>query len=104
MVKISVMYPHKPGARFDFDYYRNTHMRLVAEHEGPHGLLRTTVERGLPGADGSPPPFVCIGALYFNSIQEYTGIPEATAARLRADVSNYTDITPVRQFSELLDA
>ena len=29
MIKVSVMYPNKPGARFDHDYYRDKHMPLV---------------------------------------------------------------------------
>ena len=30
MIKVSVMYPNKEGARFDHDYYREKHMPLVA--------------------------------------------------------------------------
>ena len=29
MIKVSVMYPNKPGARFNHEYYRNIHMPLV---------------------------------------------------------------------------
>jgi len=29
MVKVSIFYPSKPGARFDVDYYLNTHMPLT---------------------------------------------------------------------------
>ncbi len=29
MIKVSVMYPHNSGARFDHDYYRDRHMPLV---------------------------------------------------------------------------
>ena len=29
MIKVSVMYPFAPGARFDHDYYRDTHMPLL---------------------------------------------------------------------------
>ena len=29
MTKVSVMYLYTPGARFDFDYFCNTHMPLV---------------------------------------------------------------------------
>ena len=30
MVKVSVLYPNKPGSRFDIEYYLNTHMPLSA--------------------------------------------------------------------------
>ena len=29
MIKVSVMYPNTPGARFDHEYYRGKHMPLV---------------------------------------------------------------------------
>jgi hypothetical protein len=29
MIKVSVTYPNKPGARFDHTYYRDKHMPLV---------------------------------------------------------------------------
>ena len=35
---IYVSYPRQEGVTFDTDYYINTHMRLVQEHWGPHGM------------------------------------------------------------------
>ena len=103
MYRVSVMYPYKEGARFDMDYYRATHMKMVGEILGPYGLVKTGVDQGIPTADGAPPLYVCAGHLYFESAEGYAkGIAEA-GAPLRADLPNYTDITPVRQFSEILD-
>ena len=34
MIKVSVFYPNKPGARFDFDYYTATHLPLVRDKLG----------------------------------------------------------------------
>src|SRR5690242_4815085 len=34
MIKVSVMYPNKPGARFDHAYYRDRHMPLVKSRMG----------------------------------------------------------------------
>src|SRR3984893_13995385 len=37
MIKVSVMYPNTPGARFDHGYYRDKHMPLVkARMDGCH--------------------------------------------------------------------
>ena len=29
MIKLSILYPNKPGTRFDIDYYVGTHMPLA---------------------------------------------------------------------------
>jgi hypothetical protein len=29
MIKLSILYPNKPGSRFDIDYYIGTHMPLA---------------------------------------------------------------------------
>ena len=34
MIKVSVMYPNVPGARFDHEYYRAKHMPMVASKMG----------------------------------------------------------------------
>jgi uncharacterized protein (TIGR02118 family) len=103
MFKVSVMYPNEDGARFDFDYYRTRHMSLAMEHLGPFGLIRTEVNRGLSGGGGQPAPYICIGNLYFNSAEGYErGIAQAGAV-LRGDIPNFTNVTPIRLISEILE-
>ncbi|MFH1243164.1 MAG: EthD family reductase [Pseudomonadota bacterium] len=103
MVRISVMYPNQDGARFDFDYYRTTHMDLVKKHLSPFGLVKTGVDRGVSGGGDQPAPYLCIGHLYFESLDGYEkGIAE-TASVLRGDIPNFTNVTPIRQISEILD-
>lgn len=56
MIKVNVLYPNGPQATFDFDYYRNTHLPLVAELLGD-ALLDKHVEMGLdasPGGEKAP--------------------------------------------------
>ena len=103
MFLVSVMYPHKEGAKFDMDYYRKTHMKMVREAMKPFGLVKTAVEKGLPTGSGKPSPYVCIGLLYFDRRDGYDKSIEAHGTKLRADLPNYTDITPVRQVSELFE-
>ncbi len=103
MVKIGVMYPNQEGARFDFDYYRTTHMDLVKKHLSRFGLVKTGVDRGVSGGGDQPAPYLCIGHLYFESLDRYEkGLVEA-APVLRGDIPNFTNVTPVRQISEILD-
>ena len=56
MVKVSVLYPNKPGARFDVEYYLNTHMPMSARLLGA-AVKAITVEIGRPrpGPDDAPP-------------------------------------------------
>ena len=35
MIKVSVMYPNKPDARFAHDYYRTKHLPLIKSRMGP---------------------------------------------------------------------
>ena len=103
MFKVSVMYPNEQGAKFNFDYYRETHMGLVQEHLKPFGLIKTGVDKGISGGGDQPAPYLCIGHLYFESMDGYDkGIAESGPI-LRGDIPNFTNVTPVRQISEVLD-
>ena len=55
MIKVSVMYPNTPGARFDHACCRDKHMPLVKARMGEN-CKRYTVDRGLTGGapDTSP--------------------------------------------------
>ena len=103
MFKISIMYPNQEGAKFDFDYYRTTHMELVQKLLKPFGLVKTGVDKGISGGDNHPVPYICIGYLYFESSHGYeNGIAEV-GSTLRGDIPNFTNMTPIRQISEILD-
>lgn len=103
MIRVSVHYPGKAGARFDHDYYRDKHMKLVRERLGSLGLVRAEIDRGLAGgAPGSAAPFACIGYLYFNSLDDFKKAMGAHGKEFMADVPNFTDITPEVQISEVV--
>lgn len=102
MYKVSVMYPNRDGGRFDLEYYRTTHMDLVAKHLKPFGLVRTEVLRGISGGGGQPAPYICIGSLYFETVDGYEKGIAASGGTLRGDIPNFTDLSPVRQISEVL--
>jgi len=104
MFNVSVMYPNQDGARFDLDYYCTKHMELVRKHMQPFGLVRTEVLRGVSGTSSQPAPYICIGNLYFETVDGYEKGIAASAGALRADIPNFTDVTPVRQVSEILAA
>ena len=103
MFKVSVMYPNDKGARFDFDYYRTKHMGLVQKHMKAFGLIKTGVDRGLSGGGDNPPAYICVGNLYFDSRDGYEKAAAQAGPILRGDIPNFTNVTPIRLISEILD-
>lgn len=103
MYRISVMYPNQKGAKFDHEYYHTSHMSLVEKHLKAFGLIRTEVDKGLSGGGDLPAPYICVGHLYFDTTEGFDkGIAEF-GAMLRGDIPNFTDVTPVRQISEVME-
>ena len=103
MIKVTVLYPNTPGAKFDYDYYLNKHMKLVEEKFGPMGLVKTEVDKGLGGrGPGVPPPYVNLGHMVFNSIEDFQKAEAAHGKDLGADIANFTNIEPQFQVSEIV--
>ncbi|MDQ2823808.1 MAG: EthD family reductase [Pseudomonadota bacterium] len=102
MIKLSVMYPHTAGARFDHDYYRDVHLPMLQQRMGGH-LLYYTIEKGLSGIPpGSAPPYVALCHLYCASPDALLAGVGPHAAEFAADVANFTDIVSVQQISEVV--
>ena len=98
---VSVIYPRREGATFDFDYYQRTHLPLVVSLWAEAGLTGAEALRGTAAADGSKSPFVTIALLRFGSMdgfQAAMGGPHA--AEIIGDVANFTNIQPVIQINE----
>lgn len=101
MIKISILYPHKPGSHFDVDYYLNIHMPLVIELLGP-ALKSATAEIGVSGGvPDQAPPYAAIACFTAESTQIFTEALAPHSEKLLADIPNYTDIEPVVQKSEI---
>jgi uncharacterized protein (TIGR02118 family) len=102
MIKVSVMYPNKPGAHFDHTYSRDKHMPLVKAHMGPSCRFYT-VDKGLAGGgSGDPPTYVAMCHIYCDSIENFQTGFGPHASEIMADMPNCTDLTPVVQISEVV--
>jgi uncharacterized protein (TIGR02118 family) len=104
MVRISILYPNKSGARFDFHYYTETHMpmsiRLLSAQKGFRGV---TVTEGFSGVvPASPAPFMAMCCFDFESVKDFLCAFTPHAEVLQNDIAKYTDIAPIIQFSEVL--
>lgn len=103
MIRVTVLYPHKPEGKFDHAYYANQHMKMVNEKLGPMGLVKSEIDKGVGGASaGSPPPYVALGHLVFNSIEDFQKAFAAHGEEIMSDTPNYTDIEPQIQISEIV--
>ncbi len=102
MIKVSVMYPNKPGARFDHTYYRDKHMPLVKSKMGD-ACKFYTVDKGLAGgAPGAPATYVGMCHIFSDSVEAFQAGFGPHAKEIMADIANYTDIAPVMQISEVV--
>lgn len=102
MIKVSVMYPNKPGATFNHAYYRDKHLPLVQQLLG-EACRGYTVDKGLGGAaPGQDAPFVAMCHIYADSIESFGAAFAPHAKTITGDVKNYTNIEPVMQVSEVV--
>jgi uncharacterized protein (TIGR02118 family) len=100
MITLTALYPKTADSRFDLDYYLNTHTPLVRERLTPMGLTGIDLEEGLAGAaPDSPPAFVLIGHLRFNTIEELQTALMMHGPELMGDIPNFTDVQPIMQIS-----
>jgi uncharacterized protein (TIGR02118 family) len=101
MIKVSVLYPHRDGGKFNMDYYCKSHMPMVKDRLGA-ALKGMAVEQGLGGgAPGAPPAYAAMGHLYFESANDFQAGFERHAKEFMDDVPNYTDLEPIIQISEV---
>jgi uncharacterized protein (TIGR02118 family) len=101
MIKVSVLYPNKPGSHFDMNYYVAKHMPLAMRLLNK-GLRKTEVDAGIQGtAPGEPPAFHGGCQFYFDSIEAFADAWGPAAKEIQADIPRYTDVAPVIQFNEL---
>ena len=101
MIKVTFLYPNKPGSRFNADYYIDIHMPLAIRVLGP-ALKAVSAEIGLSGAmPGSQAPNAALASFTFDSVEAFTAAVMPHYAELQADIPNYTDIAPVVQISDI---
>jgi uncharacterized protein (TIGR02118 family) len=101
MVKVSVFYPNGQGSHFNMSYYCSQHMPMVQRLLGSP-LKSIAVEEGLAGgAPGSPPAFLALGHLYFESVDAFAQAWAPHAQQIVGDVPNYTNCEPLIQISEV---
>jgi len=95
---VTVVYPNKEGAKFDFDYYMKKHIPMVA------GLLDTKidVQKGISSPMNASVAIVCTGRIWIDSVEQFQSLMQQHGAAILADIPRYTDIQPIIQIDEVL--
>tara|TARA_R100000935_G_scaffold56467_1_gene88057 strand:- start:1075 stop:1386 length:312 start_codon:yes stop_codon:yes gene_type:complete len=102
MIKVSVMYPNSPDAKFDSEYYKNSHLPMISEALGD-SLKDLEFNLGIGGrAPGELAPYGAIAHLTFDSIESFKSAFGPHAEKFAADVPNYTNVEGELQISEIV--
>ena len=101
MVKLSIFYANEEGKKFDKDYYLNVHMPLSIKLQGD-AIKHVEVDFGFSGGlPGSKAPYVAVCHFLYDSFEAFQEAFMPHAQTLMNDITNYTDIETVIQFSEV---
>jgi uncharacterized protein (TIGR02118 family) len=95
---MTILYPNKVDATFDFEYYMQKHVPLA------NGLLghEFEVTRGMSSAQGGQPPFLCIARMDIGTAAEFMPVLMQHVEELANDIPKYTNVEPVILFEEVL--
>lgn len=101
MVKVSVLYPSKPGNWFDVDYYVGVHMPMAKRLLGD-AVKALSIEIGIGGGEpGAPAPYAAMVGFTCETVETFTEAFVPVMGQLQGDIPNYTDIEPVIQVSDI---
>ncbi|MDI9769480.1 EthD family reductase [Pantoea dispersa] len=92
-VTLYVTYQGSPDSRFDRRYYADSHLPLVMEAFAPYGLLKLSVfypETRQPGT------LAICECIFRDDAAINDAFTSHEVERVMADVSHFTDISPVR--------
>jgi uncharacterized protein (TIGR02118 family) len=102
MIKVSVMYPNGPETIFDVDYYKESHLPMIAESLG-FALKSMEFNIGIGGrVPGELAPYVAVVHLIFDSVEAFQSSFGTHAAKFAADVPNYTNTIGELQISKIV--
>jgi len=102
MVIVSVMYPASAGAKFDMDYYRETHIPLVGARWNACGLREAKVLQGAGAPGGGAPAYSVIALLTFDSAADFDKAVAQHGKEIIGDIPNFSSVQPVIQVNNVL--
>lgn len=99
-VTLQVMYPITDDTHFDYDYYVDTHLKIVGEHLGAF-IDRTLVTKGVAGGPDTPPGFYAIASIVFPT-QDAMDAAMAASGPVMGDLPNFTNVQPTLLIGDVI--
>ena len=97
---LTILYPNGEDVKFNFDYYRDSHLPLIMKLYGK-SIARFELRRGLPGPDGARPPHVAVVNIYIADQKAFEEAGAKHGQTLRDDVPNFSSVMPTFQTDEI---
>jgi uncharacterized protein (TIGR02118 family) len=102
---LSVLYPHDPADRFDYDYYRDHHVTSLIKLFGHEAISRIEVRKGLSSPDGrNPPLYSCTVNVYIADARTFAAAASRNHERVVADIPRFTSVSPETFQTEVVGA
>jgi uncharacterized protein (TIGR02118 family) len=87
MIAVTILYPKTDDSTFDMDYYKSTHMPMLADALGDacQGWGAATVKSG---------DWAAMGWAMVTNQEAFDSAMATHGAKIMADVANYTNVAP----------
>jgi uncharacterized protein (TIGR02118 family) len=99
----SVAYPMQQSGKFDFEYFAHKHVPLFARFLGEN-CVRFEVHKSLAAPGAPAPSFIGVAYFWVRSGEEFGATLARYGNEIYSDIPNFTDIEPLRQWSEVVQA
>ena len=97
----SVAYPIQQDGTFDFDYFASRHVPLFAHFLGEN-CVRFEVHKSLAVPGAPAPGFLGVAYFWVTSSEDFGAVLAQHGQEIYSDIARFTDIEPVRQWSEVV--
>jgi uncharacterized protein (TIGR02118 family) len=102
MLRMTVLYPNGDDATFDWSYYSDQHLGLLAERYGPHFAKEPEVARGVAGLPKGEAPYLASAVMYFADQEALDAAMRAGGRDVIDDITNFTNTRAVMQVDEVV--
>lgn len=105
MIRVPILYPDRPGARFNQDYYLNKHLPTIVHLlHGMPGFLDISVERSFDASQWGSSMALMTCHYTFDSLPNAMLAMSDLAPQMRADVSNFSNVEPTVYVNETIQS